>query len=327
MKQLLTPDQDRFMQLNLPESPKEIDEQKAMLALSRKSLHFLYRLWPSTRPISVGVNSIFLGQIESLDDLAKKETWWVRDGAIPLLWFFDRFPEPNGLSCKLVIDADLAQLVPKPWRRLVDCFRVVSTKRSFGPSRVVIVGGISRIFTTIESVEHALKKIGQYESMDSVRECLLFVPAQMLSRLEESHIHYAKIYQRLFQILPPQTVILNYDQLVTENAARQARVYSLNSKSIVADDGLLHLLLAQGAAMPHLAPVESLKVNELSPFHGVQYSALDVDSPATRGPTFAEFCAFKQKLSDKYQVEAFGTLPWSNWFHEWAGQRFLEAQQ
>src|SRR5207244_2578750 len=91
-------------------------ESKAVRRHSAEVENFLTHLWPMGLTYQSPFRPRFLIELERSGLEASDETFLVRDGLVPLLWFWKKWPEPGAFRGKLIVGDSYVEYVPEAWR-------------------------------------------------------------------------------------------------------------------------------------------------------------------------------------------------------------------
>ena len=128
---------------------------------------FYGNFWPPMESYVSPLNPIFLLDLPKAIEHVNKESWLVRDGLIPLIWFFTKNPAPEGFRAKLRIHADFEEYVPEAWRPQVELYRQLAGNDAGYESRrsprkvttLYLLGLVSPSVCSISELERNLKDI------------------------------------------------------------------------------------------------------------------------------------------------------------------------
>ena len=126
-------------------------------------------LWPSIEMYESVMKPIFLADLPSAAEANPKGEWLVRDGLLPLIWFFTKNPEPGSFRGKLRVHASFEEFIPDAWRPQVDLYELFSNDQdgydsSFGVDtgevkELLLTGLIMQSYCSLSKLESDLKGI------------------------------------------------------------------------------------------------------------------------------------------------------------------------
>lgn len=303
----------------LPESP-EFKQFKAFL-------------WPASTDYPSTVPSIFLAQVISLHLLAQSKMWIVRDGLVPLLWFFFQNPKPPEFPVKLYVHRNLRSYVPLEWKPSFGYYDYhtrdfsESTKTVSQRPKILIFGIMMEAYVSIDGIDDHIKKI--IDGLTQIRdpEVYLYLPCRGWSGAKnwlDQHYH-ASILKKLFSSLGSDLKILTYEDVKHLDRLNIDYFYDLNDALIMADNALLHQVLEGGGNQ--LSKSEDLI--DQSPDHYIKCSmqyGFRLYNRLPEGTVFPTDEVFRtkeainthQKLFDLAKLDATRQFPWPVIFTEWS---------
>src|SRR3954470_10839273 len=75
--------------------------RKYLVSSAGSAADLVQYLHPFGSPYHSALNPVFLAECENLRQLDYAPVWLARDGLLPLLWFFSRFPVPQGFRGRI----------------------------------------------------------------------------------------------------------------------------------------------------------------------------------------------------------------------------------
>ena len=96
--------EDTYLNLDWLEKYRENDLQlKPHLSQSLEVKNFFSHFWPNTSDYQSPFENIFLIQAATAKIFNSRPKWFIRDGLIPLLWFFKTHPTPAKMKSRIYI--------------------------------------------------------------------------------------------------------------------------------------------------------------------------------------------------------------------------------
>lgn len=321
LKQMFAPnskslDQDFFMTGwfdNHPQSDSSLPETDDLKS-------FLGMTWPMSTSYFNPLNAVWLMQILDLRLLQSRPHWFVRDGLVPLLWFFKRYPKPPSFKITLLIDEELISFAPPAWSGHVGTYRIYSEVQAQSNSRTSVIGMSAETYVSATFTKHRLTEIVKKEEVAGIQTMDLFMPVRSWTHDEKEQVFHASVFREVFSIVPKQTRLMTRAELVGTFDIQKLRLYDLNEKLIVADNGLAGELLKKGAQWPDSRqPKANEDYRKISPSHGfiINWTRTS-EAQENAVPSFQEVSRFHDQIGNVFSAQAFQAFPWPRWFADWA---------
>lgn len=312
--------------------------------LSNESKTFIEYLWPMTSPYASPLNPRFLMDFEIFGMKDSDSSFLVRDGLVPLLWFFRRWPTPEDFKNTMIVPRRLLRFVPEAWQARVASYDIVNlAKPGFEPAvengQVFFYGMAMPGYCTFEHLEARLKQIhSAMTATGSNPQLTAMLPLRFSFKHDPSLEFHFRFMLEICRVLG--TNILSVDLNFVESQLRYQgyQVLDLSDGFLISDNYLTHLTLSRGARLMgaptltkemELNPGEGARVVRLSPYHGylihdqIDWTAKDVsrlklvDSQAAELPIYnPELLDVATSVSIAMQSKAQNLFPWPVWFHE-----------
>jgi hypothetical protein len=263
-------------------------------------------LWPFALNYHNPLNPVLLAQIEDLDQLSKASSWFVRDGKIALIYFFEKFPAPKKNTGILFISESFAGLVPAVWRKNTNCYSLYQKNSANRPNKILL-SGLACLAAGHESQRsQLLSQIKKKFNSEELRQkkIYVFVPSRHFNFMKEQTFH-AEFFYHLFRFFPGEVEIVNWNFLTTLKNFNDFLLVDLNPDTIWSDSYLTYYVLSKGGSVFDVPIVKSIEQLDfpLSNYHGLKTKPL---SAADAGDKTSVL-----KLKDD---PAFYALPWRSWF-------------
>lgn len=311
-------DQDLVLQGYFDNHP---NRQTAMQLPVTPSLNqFMGAIWPMGPLYYNPMNAVYLMQIVDLRLLRIRPEWVVRDGLIPLLWFFKQNPRPPDFNVRLYVDESLARFVPEVWSSKFGTYRLHSGQPSPLGSRTALIGIAAEIYAGVSFVHKKIAAICARESAAGSLSTDLCVLAKIVSHDEKEQTFHASYFREIFTQATGAMRIMTRNELCGTFDMQKVRLYDLNEKLLLSDNSMAHELLRKGAYWGETREIShGEEYRKLSPFHGYVMNAnLDQVSGLDVAQSMREFSQFHDRVDDVFSSQAFQHFPWPTWFTEWA---------
>ncbi|MCR9202937.1 MAG: hypothetical protein NXH75_00025 [Halobacteriovoraceae bacterium] len=250
-------------------NPEDSVDEKFSEYMRPHSLSYFSRLRP-----------IFSFEIKDLSSLSGFSHVLFRDGILFLLRFFQIHPEPAKLRTKILIQKELAFLVPKAWENNVLLYRTVfkSGLSELAEPRKKLILAVT--FGEMKLEKKAIKDICQNILKETSIEQVTIIPFYNILRGED-FLSYdrASLFSQMGDI---KTQLSRYEIEFLDYSQRGILDYSeclfhqFNPGKVYFADSLLDHDLLGGGAVP-LIKKESTKIVSLSPYHGMEVSPFQLD--------------------------------------------------
>jgi hypothetical protein len=285
---------------------------------------FAKSYWPFMEPYHSPLNAAFSFEIGHLERLRHHKLWMLRDGIIPLAWFFESVTREMTPSTQLLVHESLGTLVPKSWKKNVKYYEIYSEPvyhAGFPPKNLLLTGPINGGMTSLEELDAILDGVLECLGRAKPERVLIYCPIRQSewSSAEEESFEF-QFYHRIFSRFGAKAKFVNWQS--TENSTfPDTAVVDLSAGWIYKDSSVLHHLLRRGAGLLGARENVQKPANRipLSKNHGIRVSA----EPAATG---WELPRDTQKLLGFYSTlhrkmnEPRSHLPWPKWF-----QGFMRA--
>jgi hypothetical protein len=280
--------------------------------LQTPSPEFSKAMGTLAHPYFSSLNPLFLFQVRELSELKKYETVLARDGIIPLLWFFYRFPKPSNLKTNILVSKDLERFIPLDWRKHVKTYEMVSLNH-FGPkkksSRLLIYGlGIESNL----SIEFILRLKDRLKIKDAEISCYLPVKNDPFTPTSKE-IYPLQLILQINNLSKTAIKPISWDDIAQENSFSDVAILELNEKKFISNCYVSEVLLAKGGV-----PICSIKPKgvtiPLSSNHGTVINQLSNTIKSQKFFDDTEMNYFKDFEKRILRPETEQTDLWPKWF-------------
>jgi hypothetical protein len=296
---------------------------------------FVSRLWPMAGGYRSPIEPVFLMECDGLASLRGRD-WLVRDGAVPLCWFFSAHPSPALVSKKsrakararteesfdgiLYLHESCQGVVPEPWRKHVRYYRLVS-RASVGfaenreterrRSRLLLCGLVMPPYCGIDAARKLLQKAREslFSGGDAPEVAWYFHVKVWGWGIESDPSFAARFFRELVRELGNPAEIIEELDFAGGPSFSDYYVLDLNERLLLADPLIPHVALSRGArlAVPGVEMGTPTSYFPLSPFHGVELLGYAEDS----GIDPAEQLWYRKAVLG---TPAGRCYPWRRWF-------------
>ena len=288
---------------------------------SKEVSSFLNYLWPVTVEYHSPLNPIFLTGVSDLGHLSMCPVYQVRDGLVPLLWFFRKHPVPGKFSGKLLIHQKYVDYVPTKWRSRVGSYEIESldTIKSRQPKKLLLAGLVMESCCSLEFLEERLLELCREYTANELSK--MEIKALLLGRSdqfgdEHKHEYYGNFCKKIFMKLGLNIQFINWRIFHGMESLAGYEILEFNEGLLCADSFMTFNALSRGHPFKTRKSPESSggvgRLVELSPYHGMRVRDRVSSRPV------AKFTDDLSGLNRAMFSEANRKLPWPVWFGIWA---------
>ena len=275
-----------------------------LYANSRHSIYF--ELNPHQYPIP----GVWLAHIRYLWDLEGCTHWLVKDGALGLIWFFYKFPNPPSKKIFLYIEKNLSCFVPESWRSKVGVYSLFTlpTDKPKKKNCYLMVGAWLSPYTNSKDLISLIRSTSK-KTEDVIYDFYLF-PSSTNNSVDDL-ISLISLGKSLQGSLRGKLFFHNPKKFEMNNQICGQLIWR-GSPLIVSDSLLVHKAIGKGAEFH--APLQHKKYFFISPRHG--YQLYDKVTCSLKNA-----CETQKKLfeGERYYTNILGhnrhdCFPWPKWF-------------
>lgn len=301
--------------------------------LPHHSKNLIHYLWPMSIQYQSSLNPIFLCESPSFAQLNQCPAWLIRDGLVPLLWFFHLNPKPIGFKTRFFIHQSLEAFVPAPWRSKVGTYQIRSNHKpqSHKPSNILFVGNLFPDSTSPDTTLHILDTFIQKFGKNHLKfsnKFAYFSSKTNRFRQDTEHFFAPDFYLKIYKKIGTDIEILNWAQFESQVYARNALIVNINDDFLCADSFLIHHALAGGAhlfqADPPMRNARSDSHSSILPLsenhHFLIHERIPARSNVTRRVTKRQSDQLMKMLKRIDLTMRSSTnhhFPWPDWFSNW----------
>lgn len=304
------------------------DSKKVKLNDQAQVHAFKSTIWPNGESYFSPVPSIFILEILNLETLNSQPGWIIRDGVVPLLWFFKTFPRPGKLKSKIYLNSSLLKFVPTAWQPFVGSYRTVSTQpfnsNKSAPNKLIVCATIGENHCSLKGLETRLEKwVSSHPEIDIQKmEKQIFFPIRM-SPSNTDAIYPIKFMIEFCRYFGPENnQVLTWPQVQMSHSWEGFYFLEINDHLICSDSSLKHDVLSKGGINFEQSSADQTidpksEFISLSPYHGFEISdeaKFDKSISTSLKRSIKEHAEFNELYLKTIQSEANQNLPWPSWF-------------
>lgn len=287
------------------------------------SEQYTLAFWPFLNPYFSPLNPIYTPVFQKicsqgLRPLNERQmpVWMLRDGAVPLSWFFAQ-NEPDLLQGQILVHADLKDLVPETWAGKVASYRHRS-KSTGDIEKLLVIGPISETVISLQELDEALEKLG--ESLGKKR--IASMPVHLYCPIRgEGESYPARYMQKIYSAFKRVKVVDWYD-IENTGSFKGFGFVELNAGWLFKDSFVQQHALSRGASLVHQPPPLSKRVRHfsLSSFHGVDVEPFTPKARITKAKAdrLEKFFMHSARLMGDSGTAG----PWPKWHEKWCRALF-----
>lgn len=280
-------------------------------------------IWPAPLDYFSPLNPAFLYDCINPNYMNRRPLWLIRDGLIPLLWFFKTNPEPKEFKSRILVREDLAPFVPTAWRKQTGSYRLASHPelKPKKTENVLIVGIAMESYCSVRAAEKIVDSYRAKRKPTAKTRFTAFLPFRNDPLVSDrQHEFHGEFLQALMKRLGTNIKFANWTQLESMDSLSGYEVLELNEGLICSDSYILHSTMSRGATLFDFSakPSKDEKFVELSQRHGVYVKstiggryALDEQMAG-----YAEAAPYLQRVREAMRSTANMNFPWPTWFSE-----------
>lgn len=314
-----------YYNLDWLDAHPELKNKRTQLPLTPEQDAFSRICWPFAEVYHAPIDTVFLIQFSSLPLLNRSKSWIIRDGLIPLLWFFKKFPKPTQVQTKMYVHHSLEPYIPLEWSKYFGLYDLYSQDTQPNDiQNLILCGVVSENFFQIDNFHdffQNLEKQSQYDFQKLNKKSFLYYQPLFSSG---KHSYLTNYYSELMNFFGPQIQGLEFSNFQSIDDYSNHAVIDVNSSNIYIDNALVHFLLGRGAKL--ISNYQGLakfdRVVPISEYHGYKIKEdINTDISIYRNvqSDIKKMDAFQKKIFNVTRSSSNNGLPWPNWFAEWVG--------
>ncbi len=281
---------------------------------------FTKSFWPFMEAYYSPLQPVFSFELARAARLQRQPLWMLRDGTIPLSWFFESLGPQAPAQSRLLVHEALGNLVPPPWRKRTKFYDVYAEKTYHSanpPKRLLLFGPVNSLITGLDDLDRILAEAKETLGRANLEEVILYCPvrhSEHVSAEEESF--ECQFYHRIFSVFGAKAKFRHWQSLEHGSFPDTALV-ELNGGWLYQDSSVLHLLLSRGAGLLRAPAKRRGERIPLSPFHGMEIFDASTESGFRAKENAGELLRFYSALHRKTN-EPRNRVPWPKWFETYS---------
>jgi predicted DNA-binding transcriptional regulator AlpA len=301
---------------------------KKALPMTPDATAFAQSLWPMSSEFQMSIQNLHLIQVMSLEQCNSSTFWLVKDGLLPTIWFFKRFPRPQGLQSRLLFHVSLKRYIPEAWTDHVGLYGVynqseepLSTKSKSG--EIFITGLVSDFYFPSFEVESFFDQLRKHPEANSWKQKKIKVMLPLrLSHHPEANSLGLQFMAQLCETFGTDMQAISYVQLRNQEDFTGDTLIDLNTNHILTYTEVLHHTMSRGIRVIG-GQTELTEVDQAIPLSS--YHGLNLKLKVDLGDSIYNQVLKSYKEVDQYYrryvkaVESSSNLnfPWPQWFSDW----------
>jgi len=266
--------QDHFKVVNWTYDYILNSQQDPAMPVSRKMRPNHFYLKPFSNDYIGPHNPVLLGGYIT-KKLMNRKMWTLRDGLIPLTFFFKEHAPETGVH--YAVPAEFRFVVPEHWRNNI-LFYEIKAKSIFSrynlPKKILVCGMQDSVFANIDEIKKSMAELKDALGEDALKNVQItaFFPFKKNNLWgKKSDDETFSMAQSLLDVLGPNIEFLTWNTLKNENDFKDCLYYEVNQNYFIADSFLKHFALSKGAGLIEKTrkPYKEVSSFQLSPYHSV----------------------------------------------------------
>ncbi|MCC6278523.1 MAG: hypothetical protein IT289_11470 [Oligoflexia bacterium] len=297
---------------------------------------FFDRLWPAVDNYVAPLHPIFLLDLPHFATSLTRNVWLIRDGLVPLIWFFISNPEPGNFKAQILIHSQFEEYVPEAWRAQAALFdflpeeseKILETSAK-DRDELLLLGQIMPSVCSLEHLEKdldmILRKVGGKRGLRKMR-LNAFLPARYEdSEHSEGPAFYNKFMITLCRYLGADINILEHKQLLEASHFRTSWVHEFNEKHLYVDSHSMRIALSRGGSILILEEKNKQRTHHYETIYPF-YPNLSCGISTRFEKKFIDYLTdgaiIESRESAKNYYSALASssnrsFPWPRWFTSW----------
>lgn len=286
-------------------------------------LAYFHYLTPFSSPFAGPLNPLMLFCGYSKKALKEKNSVMIRDGLIPLTYFF-RDLSPDDFDCTFYVHANFWFLVPEVWRPKVK-FYTQESKVTYHagnlPRKILLMGTLNSTFADGQEFKDEIKKLvaslGGREALRNIEIAAYFSFKRndlWGSWDDENILEYSKT---LFNEMKLDISFPSLENIMSENDFRDVLYHEVNKRYFIAESYPSQVILSRGGGLlrtENVLPLELEKSVNVSLNHKLNLYKLSAEGSSQKYQD-----PFKEKIFLEYRkfFESFTRTNKSNHWDSW----------
>jgi hypothetical protein len=273
--------------------------------------------WPFLDPYFSSLNPVFSFEAGPSLFQSGQKTILLRDGAIPLAWFFEGASRELAAAAQIFVHSTLGALVPERWKNRTKFYNIYSEQEFHEgnpPETLFLYGPICRGVMSLEELEEKLEQVQRILGKAEPKRVLLFSPIRRTEffGVEDESFEF-QYYHRIFRRFGSKVEFISW-----QGAERMPHTHTalveLNHGWTYQDSTAAHILLRKGAGLLRLPSNEKTGTRvPLSPNHGMEISPMPAKTGFYSTEGKEDLLRFYSMLHQRAN-DPLIRVPWPKWF-------------
>lgn len=296
--------------------------------ISESFEHYRWAVWPNSEEYYLPFPTMSVVEEYEPKTLAKAERWLVRDGLVPLIWFFKLNPSPDKHKIHLIVNENIAPFVPTAWRKNVSTWRTVFLNEAQKKERnkllifVIAAEPINPIDEISRKMENLVSFFGKARFQEMEKHCLVINKEAGFKSLERFDYLPKVVFEMVKKSADSNWNALGWKEFALDSPLQDYWFADLNSTRVYADNYVTYSALRRGAQGVGFESDTALskgdELVQLSPYHGLALKgplggSCLLDSKPTDAKARETWVAFESLM----RSDANKNWPWPEWVHSW----------
>ncbi len=252
-----------------------------------------------THPYYSPLKPLFTSEIADPEMIKDYEIVTLRDGLVPLLWFFRTNPDPSIFSNHFLVHHSLKQFIPQAWKSHIHYYSISSNKKNTPPTKIILTGHIPDQYCSQERIGNLITTLKL--QIDKLK--LNFTSADIYMPVLHDPFYIdvqggSNLFYFCQEIL---TMFKQFGKIWTSRDFHSKTEFSayclfdIGSNMLNCDPSIIQQALGKNAMLLNPSPSEKPTFQSaLSPYHQINiYQEKDVSTQDSQGDhllkTFNEF--------------------------------------
>ncbi len=261
-----------------------------------------------------------------ISHLMKKDVWLLRDGLIPLSFFFKDAPlDLMDGQRKFLVHKDFWFLIPPEWQKSVLFYDMIPST-FFGngivPEKMVLTGIANDTLADIDEFVQAITDLAAAFTEKEIKsmQIIAYFPnkrADLWGKWQDENIFkYAKL---IFKNLKLDIEFPEWDILQSSMDYQNTLYYEINSGAIVKDTSVQQMFLSRGAGLlkkkNETTSFKMIKKHQISLYHNVEIYEFDFkNSLPYENPLKDDLMPYFKKIIEKGTAPRVLSEGWEKWY-------------
>jgi|GEM_PF-1125605 len=296
-------------------------------------------LWPISVDYYSQLNPIFLHHMDDIELFKYAPVWLIRDGLVPLIWFFKKNPSPpRWWVSQMLVKPSLASFVPDEWRRFFGTYRIrQNIQQEESPKRILLVGLMTDVYCSQAELNYQIKKLAEKLGKSNLKaiEVSAILPGKFSCLLETDKITYHFEYAlKICNYFGTQVKTLKWNQFLRSESFQESMIVDLNDHILCSDNALIHHALSFGGRLPSCFGTEQMETAmdsqymAVSSYHGFEVRREISAKMETQDDWSAldDYLKFEKKIYRTHSKNTSYIFPWPESLMNWARSSTIQKR-